>query len=292
MSFQSKISNINKDRYTTNHLYHRIFKQSLSRFSSDIKLSQDNNDNDNNTLFQEALNVIHEPSGILSNKSIMHEMINKNVLIQPFNIQNLSVSSYDVTLGKMYYKMKTNQKTGGYCNIYDEDDIKKMWILTEAPFAKDILEYLNESITLKNVNPTDRIIWLNPHETILCHTNEAIGGRGNITTKMFARSSIGRSGIQVCACAGLGDVGFTSYWTMEVKNNNPQYRIPLIVGTRIAQIQFYRTDQLFSVKGYSSYTDKGKYQSGDDVEKSLREWDYPMMLPRLYNDPEIQTYDV
>ncbi|MCX8513508.1 MAG: hypothetical protein ORN26_00305 [Candidatus Pacebacteria bacterium] len=43
---------------------------------------------------------------------------------------------------------------------------------------------------------------MRPGETILAHTNEFIGGRNHITTMMKARSSMGRSFIEVCKCAG------------------------------------------------------------------------------------------
>lgn len=53
----------------------------------------------------------------------------------------------------------------------------------------------------------DLIIWVAPGETILGHTEEFIGGRHNVTTMMKARSSMGRNFIEVCKCAGWGDVG-------------------------------------------------------------------------------------
>lgn len=58
----------------------------------------------------------------------------------------------------------------------------------------------------------DRIIWITPGETILAHTNEFIGGCKSVTTMMKARSSLGRNFIEVCKCAGWGDVGYINRW--------------------------------------------------------------------------------
>ena len=46
-------------------------------------------------------------------------------------------------------------------------------------------------VILENIAPEERIIWLNPGETILGHTSEFIGGRQTVTTMMKARSSLG-----------------------------------------------------------------------------------------------------
>ena len=53
-------------------------------------------------------------------------------------------------------------------------------------------------IVLENIAPDEKIIWIQPGETILAHTQEFIGGRGSVTTMMKARSSLGRNFIEVC----------------------------------------------------------------------------------------------
>ena len=59
-----------------------------------------------------------------------------------------------------------------------------------------------------------------PATPILAHTEEVVGGRNGFTTSMRARSSIGRSCLSVCKCAGVGDVGYISQWTMEITNHS------------------------------------------------------------------------
>jgi dCTP deaminase len=110
---------------------------------------------------------------------------------------------------------------------------------------------------LENIGLDERIIWLKPGETILGHTNEFIGGRRSVTTMMKARSSLGRNFIEVCKCAGWGDVGYVNRWTMEITNNSRYYSIPLVVGRRVAQIVFFDTEGIESL----SYEKSGKYQT-------------------------------
>jgi len=129
----------------------------------------------------------------------------------------------------------------------------------------------------------DRLIMLRPGETILAHTEEFIGGRDHITTMMKARSSMGRNFIEVCKCAGWGDVGFINRWTMEITNNSRNYIIPLVVGRRIAQIIFFETGPIIE----RDYADGGKYQASRDLEVIKAGWNPSLMLPRLYKDREI-----
>ena len=136
---------------------------------------------------------------------------------------------------------------------------------------------------LENIHPDDLIIWIRPGETILGHTQEWIGGRKTVTTMMKARSSIGRNFIEVCKCAGWGDIGYVNRWTMEITNNSRFYCIPLVVGRRISQIIFFDSD------GSSvDYADSGKYQTTTDIEKLKANWTPYSMLPKMFLDREIK----
>jgi dCTP deaminase len=123
-----------------------------------------------------------------------------------------------------------------------------------------------------------------PGETILGHTQEFIGGRDHITTMMKARSSLGRSFISVCKCAGWGDVGYINRWTMEIQNTSNKYYIPLIVGRRIAQIVFFETGPIQA----TDYAAGGKYQSEGTLAQLKKSWKPHMMLPQLYRDRDIK----
>jgi len=101
---------------------------------------------------------------------------------------------------------------------------------------------------------------------------------------MKARSSLGRSFIEVCKCAGWGDVGYINRWTMEITNNSTHYYIPLVVGRRIAQIIFFETGPILK----SDYAKGGKYQSSGSVKQLKKNWKPTDMLPRLYLDRDIK----
>jgi dCTP deaminase len=198
---------------------------------------------------------------VLSNSEIFENYINGNIVISPYNEQQLNNTSYDVTLGKYYYKPTSSVN---YINPEDEINISKHWGCHQQAM------YISDSV--RNLN--DEYIIIPPNTTYLCHTNEFIGGKKCFTTMMKARSTMGRCKVTVCQCAGWGDVGYINRWTMEVRNQSdiPVY---LRVGLAIAQIIFFRTSE----KAFD-YTEKGKYQSSKDINEIIEKWEPSHMLPR------------
>jgi deoxycytidine triphosphate deaminase len=161
--------------------------------------------------------------------------------------------------------------------------VRRVW--GEPKEAEEAGAWMSRTSTqLENISSSDRIIWLKPGETILGHTNEFIGGRRTITTMMKARSSMGRNFIEVCKCAGWGDVGYVNRWTMEITNNSLHYSIPLVVGRRIAQIVFFDSDGTLQGR---SYENAGKYQSANEMNDLIASWKPTAMLPQMYLDREI-----
>ena len=95
---------------------------------------------------------------------------------------------------------------------------------------------------------------------------------------------MGRNFIEVCKCAGWGDVGYINRWTMEITNNSKNYIIPLVVGRRIAQIIFFETGPILE----RDYTNSGKYASSTNIKELKKSWKPESMLPQLYRDRDIQ----
>ncbi|MDE0243609.1 MAG: hypothetical protein OYG31_02775 [Candidatus Kaiserbacteria bacterium] len=219
----------------------------------------------------------------LSDKRILKEMEAGNIIISPFDQTNLSTSSYDVTLGEYYFPEQEDGST--VYNPFSRQDVDRVWG-TEPMTAKTAEEvFCDTPFVFDGIAKEDRVILLDPGETILAHTNEFIGGRSRITTMMKARSSLGRNFIEVCKCAGWGDVGYTNRWTMEITNNSRRHSIPLVVGRRIAQIIFIETGEILG----DDYTQSGKYQATTDFVETMQEtWDPRAMLPRMYHDREIK----
>lgn len=224
-------------------------------------------------------------NGVLSDEEIINNIENGNVVIEPFIKENLCTSSYDVTLGEYYFREQEPLNSSVY-NIYDKKITESVWgDVKQAQYLNEI--DLGEDIELNNISSNDKVILINPGETILCHTQEFIGGKNDITTMMKCRSSLGRNFIEICKCAGWGDIGYINRWTMEITNNSRYYTIPLVVGRRCAQIIFFKTN-----KTMSSYEQKGKYQTMNNIDDIKNTWLPEDMLPKMYKDREIIKNDI
>jgi dCTP deaminase len=222
----------------------------------------------------------------LSDKRILAEMKKGDIVISPFNRKQLATSSYDVTLGEWFFREQPPKYNHSLYNIWDKAHIEHVWgadKVERAVPAKEAFKKYNFDWG-GGIRPDDKVIVLRPGETVLGHTDEFIGGRDHITTMMKARSSLGRSFIEVCKCAGWGDVGYINRWTMEITNNSKNYIIPLVVGRRIAQIIFFETGPIEG-KDYSA---TGKYNSSSDLKVLQKTWKPEMMLPRLWADSDIK----
>lgn len=222
----------------------------------------------------------------LSNQKILEEMKNGDIIIHPFKKENLSTSSYDLTLGEFFFREQSTKYNHSIYNIWSKSHMEHVWgadNVERAVQAKIAFEKYN--FEWDGISPNDKVIMLRPGETILAHTNEFIGGKNHITTMMKARSSLGRSFIEVCKCAGWGDVGYINRWTMEITNNSKNYIIPLVVGRRIAQLIFFETGPIIG----PDYSQTGKYNPGKNLAELKKKWNPSMMLPQLYNDRDIKS---
>ena len=219
----------------------------------------------------------------LSDKKILEEKKNGDIVITPFNRDNLNTSSYDVTLGEWYFQEQPPKPFHNVYNIYRESHTKHVWgTPKKAKKASEVFQKYDFDWT--GIKPNNKVIVLQPGETILGHTREFIGGRDHITTMMQARSSMGRNFIEVCKCAGWGDVGYVNRWTMEITNNSRNYAIPLVVGRRIAQIVFMETGPILDVH----YAEGGKYATSSDLSVLKKQWKPEDMLPKLHKERELK----
>jgi dCTP deaminase len=219
----------------------------------------------------------------LSDAKILTAMKEGSVVIEPFDRKNLATSSYDVTLGEYFFTERHPKHFENIFNIYDKEHIDRVWgeEPRKARKAREVFEQYNFS--WKGIHPDELVILMAPGETILGHTQEYIGGREHVTTMMKARSSLGRSFISVCKCAGWGDVGYVNRWTMEIQNTSTRYYIPLVVGRRIAQIVFFETGPIEA----GDYAATGKYATSSSLSQLKKIWKPEMMLPRLHTDRDI-----
>jgi dCTP deaminase len=221
----------------------------------------------------------------LSDKKIMEEMKRGDIIIQPFNPKNLATSSYDVTLGEYFFREQKPNYFLNHYNIYNKKHTDYVWG-TKAERAAKASHVFKDfaAFDWEGISPDDQVILIEPGETILAHTNEFIGGRNHITTMMKARSSMGRNFIEVCKCAGWGDVGYVNRWTLEITNNSRHYAIPLVVGRRIGQLVFFETGPILN----NDYTKTGKYQTSNNLSEIKKNWKPESMLPKVYTDRDIK----
>lgn len=243
---------------------------------------------------------------LLSRPEIRAALEAGEIIIDPFDERNLGTASYDVTLGSHFYRERGSQNT---MQIGDREvlcptsfestpyaDVPEKWYPIQDPLwtrgaltTSDTRPAYRSWPPSEGIDMRDEIIWLAPQELILAHTVEFIGstrGRGGIgiTTQMHSRSTTVRMGLDVCGSGGWGDHGFCNRWTMEIRNNLRFHHVPLIVGRRVAQISFFRTEP---IEEGADYTSRGKYCTGS-VEEMKRDWKPEMMLPRAYKDREVE----
>lgn len=204
---------------------------------------------------------------VLSSTDIIKELKNDNICITPFIETNLSSSSYDITLGEFYFRPSD---TLDYLNPWDNSNISKYW------------GNVNKAIESKgeyNLKHGERYIVLKPNETILCHSNEFIGGKNFITTMIKAKSTMGRSEIEICSDAGWGDIGYINRWTLEIRSRS-KIPIILIVGKPIGQIVFFYSTIPIIPYGKDCSEVKSKYQTKTDLQTIIKEWSPLNLLPK------------
>jgi deoxycytidine triphosphate deaminase len=220
--------------------------------------------------------------GVYSNKEILAAMETGDIVIDPFNPKHLNTTSYDVTLGRYFFKAGDGYKS--LYNPYDPEGVAKHFgeVMEAEPFDQHSSVHRQVgNIGLNNIDPSQRVIILRPGERILAHTQEFIGIRNQGTTSMHARSTTGRNGIVVCLDAGWGDTGYDGRWTMEIKNENEQF-VVLPEGVRVAQIVFHHSGEVDG--SYSELS--GKYQTSKlgDLAARKASWRPEDMLPKSYLD--------
>ena len=164
---------------------------------------------------------------ILSGEAIK-EVIGKKISIDPFNEKQLNPNSYNLRLHNELL-------------IYDEKilDMKK--------------ENRTKSITI----PEEGLI-LKPNKLYLGRTVEFVKTDYYIP-KLEGRSSIARLGIFVHICAGLGHIGSSGCWTLEIACVQP---VKIYANIEICQL-FFQT-----IEGkYQLY--QNKYKDSRTIQPSM-----------------------
>ncbi len=223
----------------------------------------------------------------LMSRPAMLEAIDTGDVIFTGDRQDVKTASVDLRLGPWLWEERVLEGGQRIFNPYSPDDVNRVWgRLWFAPRQLWWINNRNLQGTLAGIDPRSRMYLIPPGTQILCHTAEFIGGASrNVTTMMKARSTSGRCFLEVCRCAGWGDHGYHTRWTMEMNNSSNSYYVPLVVTCRYSQMAFFRTRDL--EPSGTDYTKDGKYQEGDTMEQIRRSWTPEMLRPAMYRDREV-----
>lgn len=253
--------------------------------------------------------LLHWPErsgAMLSDLGILRHMVAGNIIIYPFYHSQLGPNSYDVTLGAQYLRWSENSEglprlnpprrvaadafggdrkfvlpqvpskpTIDTYNPLDPANVRFVW---QHGISWDVLSLENKfGVHFKGVEPRDEVILLYPHEMILAHTAEFIGGVNVVATTIAGKSTAGRNMIEVCSDAYFGNIGFYNRWTLEIRNKSNRRAIPLIVGQPYAQIVFFESQP--TARNYG-----GTYQTVSTLGEMQELWEkdpYSQMLPKM-----------
>ncbi|MFT5992136.1 MAG: dCTP deaminase [Bradymonadia bacterium] len=196
---------------------------------------------------------------ILCREAILEAREAGRIVIEPFAQQLVGINSVDVRLGADVYEL-----TGaGVRDIYSADAAR--W-QPMKPVSVAALRGMHPGFGGEELTDEDPCFVFKSGGFYLATSLEAIGTRADpngregqlaIVPEMKARSTVGRQGLTVALCAGLGDVGYASRWALEVRVVD-YGDVPVAIGTPIAQVVFHTataTDAAYD--GASRYQHQG-----------------------------------
>ena len=177
---------------------------------------------------------------ILCRESILAAHAEGRIVIDPFDAELVGINSVDVRLGGEVFELVGSDIR----DLYAPDDSR--WRKVE-PVTVAQLRALNPGFGGTTLRDDDLCFVFRSGGFYLATTLEAIGtaalpgGAADgeaLVPEMKARSTVGRQGLTVALCAGLGDVGYTSRWALEVRVVD-YGDVPVAVGTPVAQVVFH-----------------------------------------------------
>lgn len=234
-----------------------------------------------------------ERKGTLTDVGILRHLVAGNIEIHPFEHNQLQTNGYDVRLGEWFF-MYGGVNEDSYPSldgrkIYNPTDLLNVRDAWGEPYKAMEADRLRKRLEvyprnfldskpvvdiniMNNIRPEDKLILVPGGTMLLCHTEEFIGGKNVITTRISGKSTVGRSLLEVCSDANLGDVGFVNRWALEVVNKNHEGIIIIPAGDSIATIQFEGVE--VPIGAYN-----GRYKAGSNLAQTMDAWTPSQMLP-------------
>ena len=165
---------------------------------------------------------------ILTDKTIIDEISEGNIVIEPFNPEYLGTNSYDLTLHN-----------------------------TLILYTDSVLDVRKKNLSAPMVIPPEGLI-LQPNIIYLASTVEYTETFRHVPV-IQGKSSLGRLGLFVHVTAGFGDVGFKGHWTLELLTVQP---LKIYPGMKIAQLTYQDISEMpnisYDKKQDAKYSNQGK----------------------------------
>ena len=147
------------------------------------------------------------------------------IAIHPFHEENLNASSYDVTLGRYFYRMK--QLTPTITTLHGQwEGYHKATTVSELGIASP------------SGTGTEVGFLIGPGETVLAHTQEFFGATTPYATILTGYKGLTLNLVKVSSL--WGDTNYVDRWPLVVTNVS-NHNIPLICDSKIATVCFLRT---------------------------------------------------
>ncbi|MCB0501644.1 MAG: dCTP deaminase [Bacteroidetes bacterium] len=162
---------------------------------------------------------------ILSDKEILKAIDCGDIVIEPFNRENLGTNSYDVRLGKHL-----------------------------AMYKNRVLDARKHN-EIEPIEMSENGYELQPGVLYLGVTEEYTETHAHVPF-LEGKSSVGRLGIDIHATAGKGDVGFCNNWTLEISCVQPVIVYP---GMPIGQLIYFVVQG--DIEHYYNKKKNAKYNS-------------------------------
>lgn len=169
---------------------------------------------------------------ILSDSAILSAIKKGDIVITPFNPENLGSNSYDVTLAgtlAVYNKV--------IAHWHSQPKNPTLYPYQSSPELEDYLD-AKEDNELDYFDIPDKGIILFPDILYLAVTNEYTESHIYFP-KFDGLSSGGRLGISGHQTAGFGDVGYCGHWTLEITVVHP---VRIYKDMPIGQINFWTVE--------------------------------------------------
>ncbi len=163
---------------------------------------------------------------ILSDANILAAIDRGDIVIEPYDREQLGSNSYDVHLSPHLARYESE-----VLDARSHNEVKHFQIPEEGIVLEPNVLYLGSTLEYT--------------ETF------------NYVPFLEGKSSVGRLGIDIHATAGKGDVGFCNHWTLEISVTMP---VRVYAGMPIGQLIYFMVDgevlRPYDKKKSAKYTDR------------------------------------